>query len=272
MHSLWRDWEPILFRGSRALAGSWTGIEVLDFFCELERAHRGCLLLFFFLVALLAGVVRGRRPRSIDMVIPGTDTKLSIVVGDIFKEPGCRAIAVNEFFDSSMPDHVSPLSLHGAFLNRHYKGQEAAARSAIDDALPTDGFEYVDRPSGARRRYPIGTTARLKPENEQYFLVAVSHTDAHLQASATVTDLTIALNGLWQFARRNCNGERLALPLIGSGLARVGLPTRQLLDVIISSLVVASRKSKITEQITIVLTDEHLKRIDLRDIESTWSR
>ncbi len=92
-------------------------------------------------------------------------------------------------------------------------------------------------------------------------------TQRRLRLRPQTGDLKAALASLWKVARAGCGGQALALPLIGSGLARVGLPTRQLLDIIISSMVIATKESKITHEIVIVLRQNHLAEVDLRDIQ-----
>ena len=236
MRVLMLDWKPSLTKAVVALGAMWTATEVLDFFLELDRAQRAWMLPVYLIVAAAVGLVLGRRPRSVEFIIPGTDTSVEIAVGDLFARPGCRAISVNEFFDTALPDHVSPNSLHGRFLTTYYDHQSANARSAIDAGLEGHSYVEVDRRSGATRRYQIGTTAEVVVGSHQYLLVALAHTDLEtLTAYATARDLQDALDGLWNAARQKCSGADLAVPLIGSGLSRVGLPTRQLLDVVVGS-------------------------------------
>ena len=89
-------------------------------------------------------------------------------------------------------------------------------------------------------------------------------------ATANVTMMWAALHHVWQRARTECGGSALNLPLVGGGLAKIGLPTRDLLNLIILAAITETKEKVITQRIRIVLHRERFDDLDLRDVESHW--
>ena len=79
-----------------------------------------------------------------------------------------------------------------------------------------------------------------------------------------------ALDGLWNHVRIHANNQTVAVPLLGSGLARVGLPQSQLLYFIISSFVAETKRQKITGHLKIVLHESVYEQINLSEFELNW--
>jgi hypothetical protein len=79
-----------------------------------------------------------------------------------------------------------------------------------------------------------------------------------------------SLNGMWSRARIECGGYPLNVPLLGSGLSGVGLPTLDLLNLIILSAITETKARQITDRIRIVLHRDRFKDIDLRDVKKHW--
>jgi hypothetical protein len=80
----------------------------------------------------------------------------------------------------------------------------------------------------------------------------------------------IALHHVWQRARAECGGAPLNLPLVGGGLAKIGLPTRDLLNLIILAAITETKEKSITQRIRIVLHRDRFEDLDLRDVQTHW--
>jgi hypothetical protein len=79
-----------------------------------------------------------------------------------------------------------------------------------------------------------------------------------------------ALSGLWKHARIHMYGNALNLPLVGSGPSGVGLPTVDLLHILMLSFADESRREVITQKLRIVLTWDRLDEVDLRKLKKDW--
>lgn len=228
----------------------------------------GVIILF----SVCFGLKKVWKPSKIKIKVSNSDTTIEVLFGDLFLIDGLRAIAVNEFFDSALGKPVSEKSLHGIFLSKCFGGHPQAFDDQVNEQLLNESYEEVSRTSGKTKRYKIGATAMLTADKDRYLLFALTHTDVtNSMATADVTMMWVALHNLWQRARAECGGSALNLPLVGGGLAKIGLPTRDLLNLIILSAITETKERAITQRIRIVLHRERFEDLDLRDVKVHWT-
>ena len=75
---------------------------------------------------------------------------------------------------------------------------------------------------------------------------------------------------LWEKVRCDCNGQQVSIPLIGSGLAKTGLPPMRLIELILISILNETKKNEITSKINIILHDSVFEDVDLTKILEYW--
>jgi hypothetical protein len=90
------------------------------------------------------------------------------------------------------------------------------------------------------------------------------------KAFSDVTMMWVAMHGAWQRARTEAGGNDINIALVGSGLAGLGLPTRDLLNLIILSAITETKAQEITRKIRIVLHRDRYEDLDLRDVKKHW--
>lgn len=264
---------PLKFLGEIFLAYSalWTLIESGSyFFPDIKLQGIRCYLALVC-VGVLVACIRAYQHRSISFKIGHSNTKVTVLFGDLFDRDGHLAIPVNEFFDSELGLPVSPKSLHGIVINNFFGGHPASFDQLITADLANTPGQDIQRVGGKTRRYPIGTTASIKTNSHRFLLFALCTTDlATFKASATVPDLVQALEGLCARARVVLGGERLIVPLVGSGLSGIGLPANQLLQLILLVLVNETKKNQVALDIEVVIHTDRFDEVDLRLIENFW--
>lgn len=222
------------------------------------------------LVSVIFGFGKVWRPSKIEIKVANTDTVLEIFFGDLFATDGYRAIAVNEFFDSELGKVVDEHSVHGQLLKRGYGGHPESFDKQVREELKAVPAIQVPRPSGKPLRYELGTTALLTVNDDRYLAFVLTETDVMTcKASADVNMLWQSLACLWKRARLETGGTPLNVPLVGSGLASLGMPTRDLLNLIVLSIIVGS-KTQITRRIRIVLWHDRYDELDLREVKKFW--
>jgi Domain of unknown function (DUF6430) len=251
----------------------WTLVESVSyFFPEQVKLQGGRYYLLLLLLSLLIAIVRAKQPSSVQIKVGHSNTKITIFFGDIFNQSGYLAVPVNEYFDSELGLPVSPNSLHGIVINKFFGGHPAAFDQLVASDLSKCPSEVVVRTGGKPNRYVIGTTANIKTNSHRFLLFALCVTDiTTFKASASLPELVRALEGLCAKARVVLGGEKLVVPLIGSGLSGVGLPANQLLQLILLVLVNETKKNQITMEIDVVIHPSRFDEIDLGSIESFWS-
>jgi hypothetical protein len=249
----------------------WTITEGLSFFVP-GFSIKGFIPLTCIIIASAGWALqRAWKPSKTEIRIAHTDTTIEVLFGDLFKQTGIRAIAVNEFFDSKIGKPVSDRSVHGIFINKCFGGHPEPFDKQVEEQLQLTESLKIPRQDGKTKRYPIGSTAIITAESDRYLAFAFSKTDPETcKAQADVTCMWTALHSLWQRARIEAGGYPLNLPLVGSGLSGVGLPTRDLLNLIILSAITETKTKPITQRIRIVLTRDRFDDLDLRDVAKHW--
>lgn len=210
--------------------------------------------------------------QSIEIKSNGFDTRIVIKFGDIFQEDGWRSVAVNDFFDSIVDDRfVSSKSLHGILLQRYWAGNTDDWDLQVDEQLTGLECSSETRNGGKQNRYEIGTTAAVRKDGNRFLCVALSCTDISSQETkASSSDLHQAVRGLLEKARSVCANEPLSIPLMGSGLSRVGIKNNILVDLILTAIFEETKINKVTSEIRIVLPKEKASEINLASLQKDW--
>jgi hypothetical protein len=204
---------------------------------------------------------------------------MNVVVepGDLFDRPEHLAVGFCDTFDTEPWPRgpISAASVQGQLLDRVYGGDLAKLDGALATALR--GVRPAARPAGrdpwhhprARRsvRYPIGTVAVLDDGPRLVFGVAYSRLGGDGVARSSVEELWLGLNRLWDAVYQRGQQEAVAIPLLGSGLARLDyLEAPDILRLILLSFVARSREHKVCRELRVLIRPEDLDRINLPGI------
>lgn len=266
--------QDFLLGGFATYGALWLAVESISaFFPSLKPsglAGYGVLLV----LAAIGGLWRASPVKRIEFPIPASDSSFEIRFGNIFEGEGVAVIPVNEYFDGELGNHVSENSLHGQFIRNKLGGQSKTFFDLTSEILAGVVPEESDtvKSSGKCNRYSIGTVAPVDVNDRRYLLVALSHTDPlSLKASATVHDLWTCLAGVWKGIREHSNGQPVRIPLIGSGLSGVGLPTRNVIEIVVTSFLCHTKESKVADGVTLVLPRRLAGHVDLNSIKRSWT-
>ena len=274
MHAIWLTRAIVMGMGF-----TWLPIEAYEGVTNADiKVSYWCYLLGSVAVGVLVFVVDGHfvggfLKRRIVITSNSFDTRITVTFGDLFAHKGVKAIAVNNFFDSIVDDDlVSRRSLHGEAIERFWRGNSVQWQQQVYEDLGDKEFEEVPRAKGNSRRYEIGTTARATAKDEEFLFVALGETDPENNVTyATAASLIIAVRGLVVRARSVCANRPLNLPLIGSGLSRVGVKNAVLVDLMLTAIFEETKARKVTDSIVLVLPVEKRAEIDLGEIQRSWS-
>lgn len=125
---------------------------------------------------------------------------------------------------------------------------------------------------GLTARYPVGTTIAVPVDGRRVFATAYSRLGNDLVARSGYADLRFSLDSLWASVAVHGLFKPVAVPLIGSGLARVTeLDHGQLVALIVDSFIGACRRyPALTPELRIVVRPEDLARTDLSAVEKRF--
>ena len=236
----------------------------------------------FLLISAIVGIIiflvdgfflSGFLKNKVEIKNYGLDTKIFIEFGDLFAQEGWKAVGVNDFFDSIVDeDLVSSQSLHGHIINRYWAGSRDDWQKQVNASLQNEQPIKENRSKGNDRRYQIGTTGIAKKDENKFLFVALGKTDStNNVTTASAETLISAVRGMLSKARTVCSYEPLSIPLMGSGLARIGIKTSVLVDLIIAAVLEDTKQSKVTGTIKIVLPKDKRGELNLQNYVRNWN-
>lgn len=265
---------PLAFAASIFLAYSalWTVVESLSYFISDPKLQGGYYYLALVITSIAVGLVRAVPKQHVTFKVGHSNTAISVRFGDLFQSVGHLAIPVNEYFDSELGLPVSPKSLHGIVIERLFGGHQASFDQLVAADLHSTPSVHVSRTQGKTLRYEIGTTAKISTNSHNFLLFALCKTDlVTFKAAARLPELVRALQGLCAKAQLVLGGEKLVVPLVGSGLSGIGLAPQHLLQLILLTLVDETKRTQFALEIDVVIHPSKYDEVDLSLIQEVWS-
>lgn len=226
----------------------------------------------------LRGMLRSeRRDELLRGKLPGLPNQVCVVRGDLFDQADANlVVGFTDTFDTltGQDQVISTQSVQGQLVDRLFDGNprllDVKLKSGLRNVTPSGTESAQDKPRGKRVRYPIGTVVPVAVDGERRaFATAYSRLGNDLVARSDLTDLQTALESLWPTVARAGLHKPLAVPLLGSGLARIVEARREQLAIaIIDTYFAACRTDPRTApELRIVVRAEDLPLIDLAAVE-----
>lgn len=199
-------------------------------------------------------------------------TKISIITGDIFNQPGLKAIPFNEYFDTQVDDKViSKKSLNGIFINTIV----APNLEKLDNHIKEYDFrdenvleKNTRRIAGKEQKYRIGTVCVYK----DYLLTAFSKFNEKNQAYLTMPEYLEFLIKFWDEINVVYAQECVSVPIFGSGITRIkehkNITDEDLLKIMLWTFRVSETRFKYPAKLTIVIHKDKIDQISLFEIKS----
>nr|WP_268980300.1 macro domain-containing protein [Streptomyces tendae] len=225
------------------------------------------------LLCLAWAVVRSRPTVVVHQEFARPRMCVTVGPGDLFDESAHLVVGFSDTFDTDVRDGVviSGTSVQGQLLERRYDGDLRRLDAELDAALgavsPVARETRADKPYGKLDRYPVGTVAVLGSRPRLVFGVAHSRLGNDCVARSSTEELWLSLGRVWDAVYRHGQLDRVAVPLIGSGLSRLhGLDEESLLRLILLSFITHSRERVICRELRVVLRPAELERVDLTEV------
>jgi len=196
-----------------------------------------------------------------------------LMQGDLLGEKADLVVGFSDTFDTATSGStvISPSSLQGQLLSRLYRGDVAALDAELDGALAAYEFESIETPEdkerGKLRRYPVGTVAVLDDDRRKIYAVALSRMQNDLLADSGPEFIQLSLGRLWPEVRRYSSERVVAMPIIGSGLARLTLSREELADIILASFQEHALVAPVCRELRIMVHASDAGRFELSKTE-----
>ena len=204
------------------------------------------------------------------------DFLIEIKPGDLFDERDAHlVIGFTDTFDTDTTDDriIHNSSVQAQFLHREFNASREALDAALAAALAeikiSEEIPRQRKRHGKLDRYPVGTVAVLGEPRRYFFCVAYSTMTDLLTAQSSGDLIWTSLSHLWAEIFAYTQRGRVAMPVIGSALARVdALDRAGLLKLVLLSFVAASRNAVVTSALTIVVRPDEFAQLDRLEIEA----
>ncbi len=227
---------------------------------------------FWVIAVVVVSIVFGLQrswPRPIERAYAKPNTAIRIVRGDLFDEPGHIVVGACDTFDSQMPNVISPQSVQGQALQRLYGGDLARFDQDLNAALKGETPVGSTQKEGKTERYAIGTVAAVPHGPRRILFLAYTEMNDRNEARGTSDGIWRSMLSLWEAVSLYCNGEPVAIPVLGGGQARISqiLPAQDSIRFIAFSFMLASRRERVCDELRIVVRPsdyEKLNRLELQ--------
>ena len=163
---------------------------------------------------------------------------------------------VTRAYEGVRAKRVSENTVHGKWLIR--MAQTGMLEAELKERL---SCELENQPVDERGCYPIGTIATIETNRSVFLLLSISRFDANGNAQSSPREIADALDALLRYYDRCGQGSDLYLPLLGTGLSRSGLNSREAFSLIVDA--VTEGASFIGGKVMVVLLPDVAKDLSL---------
>ena len=242
---------------------------------EKAPAHPASIALWIAAAAVVYGGARAWPHRQVLREFGRPNITVVVKVGDLFEQDAHLVIGFNDVFDTDTTNGVviNPTSVQGQFQERIYGNDldrlDADLTGALHGTAPVRTERRTAKRQGKLKRYPIGTVATLSDTGRQFFCVAYSKMQNNLIAKSTVDDLWQSLGALWDAVYLRGRRGTVAMPIVGSELAKINCLDREsLLRMILLSFVARSREELICKKLVVVIHPRDYDRLNMLEVEA----
>ncbi|WP_426076410.1 macro domain-containing protein [Janthinobacterium sp. PSPC3-1] len=212
-------------------------------------------------------------PRPIEQTYNTPNIKISIIKGNILTESTHLVIGTNDTFDMETPIIIANGSLQGQALAILYGNDINRLKADIDSALVAKPIIGTIAKNGNVNQYGIGAIATVNHAARLLFFLAYCEMNSNNEASSSPDKIWKSLGCLWSEVSRTSNGGTISVPVIGGGQARLSniLPAQDAIRFTILSFILASRQSRVCEELRIIVRPEDYKKLDRLELQAFLS-
>jgi len=261
---LQKKWKIILVDLLSGIGLFWLFVEMSSYFTNgsADVFLKKPLIYFLVLFLVLIGVIIKNRPKTtFKSKIKGKDNFIEIKIGDAFNNSGALIVPFNNKFDTSLCGNVKKAnSLQNKLIQNYYNGKS----EHLDIDIKKQGIDLNEE-------YEIGKTIEIENGGKKFYLLVNSHKLENCRVRASIDDLIVSLNGVWDFlANETSRNKIVTIPLLNTGHGRdPSLTKMKTVKDIIHSYIEASKTINICEKLIISISESDIdkKLIDLDELE-----
>ncbi len=241
-------------------------------FIDISDDHKtyvGLSVVLFFVLLYVFLWWRYNNLKNLNLFIDGS--KVSVLTGDLFTQPGLKAIAFNEYFDTQVDDKIiSRKSLNGIYITEYSDRSIEELDQIINDYQFEEGelIESDVERSGKSRKYKLGTVCIV----DDFLLVAFSKFDKQNKAALTMPEYLEFLISFWDGVNRVYSQKNVSVPIFGSGITRIkehkNISDEELLKIMLWTFRISEMRFKYPAKLSIIIHKDKIDSINLLDIKA----
>jgi Thoeris protein ThsA, Macro domain len=213
---------------------------------------------WWFLFALIYGLVRGWNPTSVSCKLVKRDITITIKVGSLFDQSTSYVVSANSTFDTSLEGKIiSNDSIQGKYTGKYFKSNIDDLDRMLGDSLNRNvhcALTDVDKPYGKLKKYRIGTVASVNAHERTAYFVAISHLNREKIAESDLDYILESLPKLWKYISTNGDSIPVSIPILGTARSRVSTNRQFMIREIIKSFVIASKDKRFCDHLYIMIS------------------
>lgn len=205
-----------------------------------------CYVVIFVVVfgfAFVYAFLLTQSPKRINLAIAPGKLNITIQQADLFLQKGIIVIGVNEYFDTHVGHGVvSSDSFHGIFINKYFHDRADELYQKITDSLLDQGIVPIEKDCsrkteyGRKKKYPIGSCAKIRDGENTYVLVALSHFDDNDKAYLERIEYNTVIGKLMAYLATVAEANEVHMYILGSGLTRLDRTAKRILYYMIDAI------------------------------------
>lgn len=249
----------------------WLLIECPSFFFQkfdlYIKQYQSIVFVIVVVFSIFYGIKTSLPKIKIERCFKASNTKICLKVGDLLKEDCNIACTISDDFRIS----VSTNAINNQVLKIYFSGNENLFNKEVLESL---NFQHIkgmldsDKFGGQYFRYKIGTTGIIDRDDKKIFIVVSSPRLDKNGAEAQIETLQIALKHLWDKVRTVGGLKEISIPVFGTGLARLNFSHLILIQTIILSYVIYSRKFRISTKLNIIVHEKNYEPIEFVEAQN----
>lgn len=233
------------------------------------------------LICIIIALVWGLISSKALTILSKDNVKIIIKYGDLMKiafpkkkqQERIVVIAVNCCYDTIVNDDIiHEGSVHGQFLNKYVDSDRKRHMldAEIEKSLNSFGFDYkeiskTDKREGKRKRYPLGSVARIKGQNGvTFFLLALTQFDVNCNAHCDKHQYFDCMLKLFEYYDKHGQGKELYLYPMGTAMSRTGMTQEEALQSIV--LLTKISKNYLKTKTTIVVDEKRKNELSITNL------
>ena len=200
--------------------------------------------------------------------------KVNIKVGDLFTYRNhLVVIPVNEYFDTLVDNKIiAKSSIHGQFITKYFTDSNEAQESIQNELkiFPDSQFTIGQRSHELpQRKYKLGTAISIIQDDIKFLLVAFTHFDNNNCAYLDNNEIRSVINQLYSAVRSHANGLPVVMPVLGTGLAKIAITPKKMLQYLLLNLEISMPDKRPTE-INFIIYSKDKNKYNLSQLEDLY--